>query len=164
MMRQAIKPTFVLIDERTDIVEKLRAGLEGFPYITVMSLRPSESHKIPELDAEYLSLPAAERWGARPLVHQAQVLEIPAQDREKHGMPRYVITGVAMAEADPRDPRFELKLWMRAVVEAVNTFNRSHANPIQKIGVWTEWIGLNRIDAKEGARLLRSTYSEASGQ
>lgn len=73
-------------------------------------------------------------------------------------MPPYIITGVAMHEDDPRDARFELRLLTAAILDAVEFHNLSNAHPIARIGLWTDMLGIHRLDAKEAGHIIRSVY------
>src|SRR5260370_38851260 len=57
----------------------------------------------PGLDAIFLILPAAERWGAMPIPGQCQRLQTTSDDQHK-GMPPYVVTAVAIRPEDARGP------------------------------------------------------------
>lgn|GEM_PF-7126946 len=138
----------------------LRLGLKNLENITVVVLRPDQLWKRKDIDAIFLSLPAAERWGAVPIIHQAQVLKTKVEDRTK-GWPPYAVSGVAMARQDPRDPIFELQLILDSVFKAVELFN-TNSEQIQAIGFWAEDLGLrnHRIEWTEAGRIIRSFYED----
>src|SRR5437867_1633912 len=97
---------------------RLGKELHGCTGITVLEIPADKLPTLPDLDAMFLTLPAAERWGARPLVHKAQILRTQrAQETSPADMPPYVIAGVAMAQDDPHDPVFELQLIMTTTLE-----------------------------------------------
>ena len=59
-----------------DVAMRLGKELHGCTGITVLDLPAYKLPTLPALDAMFLPLPAAERWGTRPLVHKAQVLRV----------------------------------------------------------------------------------------
>src|SRR5437870_4617172 len=130
-----MRPQLIFSDDDQEVINNLCASFEGRPELTALALRPHELRKA-DLDALYLSLPYAERWGSHPILHKAQILRTRPEDKD---MPPYVITGVAMDANEPRDPRAELELIIRAVLDAVESFNLENANhPLRRIGIWTE--------------------------
>ena len=102
----------------------------------------------PDLDAVFLVLPAAEKWGSRAIIGKAQVLSTRPDD-QKDGMPRYVVTGVAMGPTDPRGPVPETTMLLRIVFEAIDGFNRENNGPIRKVGFW----GVNLLNGVTPAEL-----------
>ena len=153
-----MKLKIIIGDQDPSVVSQLREGIAGFSFITPLVLSPEGIRRYPGLDAEYVSLPAAERWGSKPLIHGVQILNTSSTERAE-GFPPYIITGVAMNADDPRDPRFELKLWITALMNAIAAFNEISNNPITTVGVWTEWIGIKRIDLREASQILKREYS-----
>lgn len=143
-------------DER--IVMKLRDGFGGHPQITARTLTSRQLAKLPNLDALYLTIMAAERWGAYPIRHAAQVLATQSEP----GWPPFVIAGVAMANEDPRDPAFELHLIVQAVLKAARQFNSASPRQITTIGLSPEWIGLDTLDPADAGRIIRNAYDEAT--
>ncbi|MEY2604122.1 MAG: hypothetical protein QOH31_1913, partial [Verrucomicrobiota bacterium] len=47
-----------------------------------------------------------------------------------------------MSQDDPREPVFELRLIIRAVLEAVKEFNQKSDDRIKSIGFSPEWTGI----------------------
>ena len=64
--------------------------------------------------------------------------------------------------SDPRagDPVAELKLTIKAVLHAIQSYNREHQHPISTIGFWTREIGINRMDVSTAGDIIRSVYEE----
>jgi hypothetical protein len=150
-----MKPTLTFSDEHEQFVSGLSSSFDGCPELLAVVLDPSQLPSLEGLDAIFLGLPYAERWGSRPILYKAQVLSTRPDDE---GMPPYIVTGVAMHEADPRDARFELRLLIAAILDAVELHNLSSARPIRRIGLWTDMLGMRRLGAKEAGDIIRSMY------
>jgi hypothetical protein len=158
-----MRPKLIIVDDSYSNVMLIRQGLAGYTEITVLELPPDKLPTLPNLDAMFLTLPAAERWGARPMLHQAQVLSSRLEDEEDMppaGIPPYIITGVAMAPDDPRDPIFELRLIITAVLDTVRSFNAENPKPINTIGFWAQNLLIQRMDPKQVGQIIRSSYEE----
>lgn len=151
----------VISDENENHIKSLNEGLAQCSGVNALVLSIYDSVRLPNLDAFYFSLPYAERWGARPIIHQAQVLKTKLEDRNQ-GMPPYVISGVAMDRDDPRNPAFELRLILTAVFKAVETFNKQNIDMIRNVGFWggQGGLGIQRMDWREAGRIVRSFYEE----
>jgi hypothetical protein len=145
-----------------DNAMRLGKELHGCTGVTVLELPADQLPMLPDLDAMFLTLPAAERWGARPLVHKAQILRTQrAQETSPAGIPPYVIAGVAMAQDDPHDPVFELQLIMTATLEAVQAFNATHPEAIKVIGFWAGNLLLGQLAPEQVGQIIRSTCEKA---
>lgn len=145
---------FTSPDEK--VVAQLQEGIGAHPRITVTKLDSRQLSHLPEIDAVFMTIMAAEQWGARPITHEAQVLGT----RGEPGWPPYVVAGVAMKKEDPRQPAFELRLIIRAVLKAVMQFNISHSEKIQTVGLSPEWLGLEKLDPKKAGRIIRDAYED----
>lgn len=150
-----MRTELIFANEREQVVAALRDSFDGCPGLSAVALKPSELPRVEGLDALFLGLPYAERWGPRPVLYKAQVLRTRPEDE---GMPPYVITGVAMHEDDPREARFELRLIAAAVLDAVELHNLSGARPIARVGLWTEMAGMGRLEPKAAGDIIRSVY------
>jgi hypothetical protein len=96
----------------------------------VLYLRPPAG-----LDAIFLVLPAAERWGSKLIPGEAQILRTGAEDQQE-GMPPFVVTGVVLRSADPRGPLPETKLLISTALEAVRLWNETASEKINNLGFW----------------------------
>jgi hypothetical protein len=104
----------------------------------------------PGLDAIFLILPAAERWGARPILGRCQVFPTTSDDQRK-GMPPYIVTGVAMRPEDPRGPVPETRMLITTAIEAVREFNARNTEKINRLGFWTSNLlgGVSPVELAE---------------
>lgn len=151
-----MRPRLIFSDPDAERVERLRRGIGDHPDLRVIHLKSSELRKLPELDAIFLTIMAAEAWGAVPLIHKAQVLT--NRENRLAGWPDHIVAGVAMGPGDPREPVFELKLIIQAVLEAITEFNQESEQPITSVGFSPEWTGINRIDPIQAGRIIRELY------
>jgi len=157
-----MRPQLVIAVDNHAHARRLGKELHGCTGITVLELPADELPTLPDLDAIFLSLPAAERWGARPLVHKAQILRAQLiQDTLPASMPPYVIAGVAMAPDDPHDPIFELQLIVTSTLEAVQAFNATHPAAIKVIGFWAGHLLLGQLEPEQVGKIMRSTCEKA---
>ena len=131
-------PLIVLIDSQQpglpDDLSKAFRGITGVDLVKMPHVRylspPSG------LDALFLLLPFAERWGALPIAGRAQVLRTTAEDQAE-GMPPYIVTGIVLRPDDPRGPIPETKLVIQTAIEAVRDFNASSTSAkITRLGFW----------------------------
>jgi len=132
-----VNPKIVLIDSQQSTIDDLSTAfrvVEGVSFAKVdralYSLPPP-----PGLDAIFLILPAAERWGAMPAPGRCLVLQTTSDDQHK-GMPPYVVTGVVMRPEDPRGPLPETRLLIISAIEAVREFNARSTEKINRLGFW----------------------------
>lgn len=158
-----MKINLLIFDSSDEVVAKLALAFRGRSELSSRQLEPSEIPKLQELDALYLTLPAAERWNPRFIFYQSQVLKTQPEDNE---WPPYVVTGIAMKRDDPRagNAEAELKLVMKAVLDAIESYNQANQFPIRTVGFWTENLGLKRTDASMAGEIIRSVYDEHYSQ
>src|SRR5262249_8650498 len=118
-------PEIVVVGADQGPLDELVRKCKAFPNITVQKVdRVLYTHPPTGMDALFLVLPAAEKWGAKPLPGKAQVLKTDSED-QRNGMPRYVVTGVLLRPSDPRGAIPETKLLIMSALEAVREFNRA---------------------------------------
>jgi hypothetical protein len=153
-----MRPQLVIAIDNHDNAMRLGKELHGCTGITVLEIPADKLPTLPDLDAMFLTLPAAERWGARPLVHKAQILRTQrAQETSPADMPPYVIAGVAMAQDDPHDPVFELQLIMTTTLEAAQAFNATYPEAIKVIGFWAGHLLLGQLAPEQVGKTIRAT-------
>jgi hypothetical protein len=156
-----MRPQLIIaVDKQHDFM-CLREGLARCPEITILALPANKLSTLTDLDALFLPLPAAERWGARPLLHKAQILSAQGADgKSAVDMPPYVVTGVAMAADDPHEPAFELELMVISVLEAVQAFNTKHPGAIQVIGFWGGNLCMDQLGPEQAGKIIRAAYEK----
>jgi len=136
--------------------EELRHAFGSTPGLSILSISPDELTCLPDLDALFLPIIAAERWGSRPLLYQSQIL----QTHRQQGMPPFIVTGIALNPDDLRinDLPAQLSLVLTAVLDVVQAYNEEHNDPIRTIGIWTHNLSINRMDPAVAGQIIRSTY------
>lgn len=154
-----MKPQLIFADEREEIVNRLQQVFKGSQEMKAIKLSPAQLRNLDGLGALYLTLPYAERWGAKPILYQAQVLKTRAEDE---GMPPFVVVGGAFHPDQLRDPRYELRQIISSVLEAVEKFNRENSEKIFSVGFWTEISPLNfdLLSPEEAGRIILEMYED----
>lgn len=154
-----MKVKLLIFDSSDEVVGKLQSAFRGRSELSARQLEPEEIPELQELDALYLSLVAAERWSPRLVFYESQVLKTRPEDK---GWPPQIVTGIAMKQDDPRagNPTSELKLVMKAVLDAIESYNQATQFSIKTVGFWTENLGIHRMDASMAGEIIRSVYEE----
>ena len=155
-----MKPKLIFGDPDVERSKELNRSFQGHPQLIARELKTPDLMRLDDIDGIYLSVMAAERWGARPIVHEAQVLETTPADRDI-GWPPFIIAGVAETADDPRDPQFELRLIVLAVLRAVEEFNVTAKRAIETIAFGPEWTGIKRLAPQQAAEVIRAAYDDA---
>jgi hypothetical protein len=155
-------PQIIVADLDHDYISSLKNALGDFRGVKTMEIGPQQLERGGIVDAVFLTLPQAEKWNARPILHQAQVLPTNPNESDDANMTPYVIAGVATSETDPSDsPVFDLKLVVRCILLAARDHNRmcdSIDNEIRRVGVWPPMIGMERLPPNIAAEAIVSTY------
>lgn len=149
--------SFIISTVNAETIDLLREGLAGCEEVSVVRLPPHQLFTIEGLDAFYSTVTGAERWGALPIPHKAQILKVSSDDRI-NGYPAYVIAGSAFDIKDSRDPEFQLRVIVSSVLTAVESFNKEHDPAIEKIGFWSEDLCLPGINAREVGKIIKQAY------
>ena len=154
-----MRPILILSDKSQETVNLLREGLAGCEEVIPLWQSPDQLLMMEGLDAVYMSVMAAERWGARPIPHSAQILQTAPSDAER-GYPSYVIAGGLFEREDSRAPGFQLRTILRAVLSGVNSFNAVNDEPISKIGFWANDLCFPPLSPLEVGAIIKSVYEE----
>lgn len=155
-----MKPRLTFSDPDAERVALLQEGFRGHAKLTALAVSSNELMRLQGVDAIFLTILAAERWGARPISHKAQVFRATSVDRDL-GWPGYIVAGVAANVDDPRDPGFELRMIILAVLEAVTQYNEAWGDPIQNVGFGPEWTGIRNLPPPQAASVIRDAYDES---
>ena len=144
----------VILDADQGTLDELARTCKGLGAVTVQKVDRVLYTRPPKgLDALFLVLPAAEKWGAKPLRGEAQVLKTSREDQVE-GMPPYVVAGVVLRPDDPRGPLPETRILISTALEAVRHFNQSNnAEKIRKLGFWAVNL-LNGVTPQQLATIL----------
>jgi hypothetical protein len=126
----------LIFDPNPDVVAALNQSFHDASAISVQLVKKMLYLEPPRgIDALYLPLAAAERWGAKPLVHDSQVLATSDEDQRK-GLPPYIVTGTCLSPEDARGPVPEITLLLTSVFRAIKAFNTVHDAKLRRIGFW----------------------------
>ena len=150
---------FIISTMNTETIRLLREGLAGCEEVSVVRLPPHELFKVEGLDALYSTVMGAERWGALPIPHKAQILEVGSEDRT-NGFPPYVIAGSLFDIENSRKPEFQLRVIVSSVLTAAESFNEQHGDAIAKIGFWSDDLCLPGINAKDAGEIIKEEFEE----
>lgn len=126
----------VILDPNQEILDELARSCDALGAVTVRKVdRVAYTHPPSGLDAIFLLVPAAEKWGSKPIL-QAQVLRTSPED-QRSGMPRYVVAGGVLPRDVPREPVKDAKMVISNALDAVREFNlSSNGEGIHKLGFW----------------------------
>lgn len=149
----------IIAANSAETIEHLREGLAGCEEVSAVKLAPNQLFTIEGLDAFYTTVMGAERWGAVPIPHKAQVLKVAPEDRI-NGYPPYVIAGSVFNMEDSHDPAFQLRVIMKSVFTAIDHFNQKRAEVIVKIGFWSEDLCLPGLEPKNAGEIIKEQYNE----
>jgi hypothetical protein len=152
-----MKPKLIFADEREEIVKRLQRAFDGCQELKAICASPAKLRQMDDLDAIFLTLPLAERWGSKPMLFKAQILKTKGADE---GMPPYVIAGGAFHPDQIRDVRYELRQVIASTLDAVESFNRENTEKILTVGFWTEISGINELTPEEAGLIVREMYED----
>ena len=158
-----VRPRILIAEPRHEVADRLREGLSDSRDISVVEMGRDQFTALPLLDAEYLPLPYAERWGSQPLpFYKAEVLKTATIDAELPGgsVPRYVVTGVTLP--GPLGAVDELRIIITAVLDAIRSFNSQNTEQIRTVGFWSQFL-LRHLSPEEAAGTIRSAYEGNAG-
>ena len=92
---------------------------------------------------------------------QMQILRTTAED-QANGFTRFIITGVNLGPADPKDPVSQVGIVLMEAIRAAGDFSKRNGEPIEKLGFWV--TNLTRgVSVQQAAHLIRSAISERLG-
>lgn len=152
---------FIVFEDDKKEANRLRHAL-GTSRVTVIDGPLANAWTYPGLDALYVSIPMAEKWGARPELNQLQVLATSEQEHAA-GLPRYLIAGLATDPVDDPQPRALLHLILRKVVELARTDSRllQHGADVV-IGFMAPHLLLREVPAEDVGSDLTAILSASS--
>lgn len=144
----------VILDANQETLDEIATRCKALGAVKVQKVDRVLYTRPPKgMDALFLVLPAAEKWGAKPLPGKAQVLKTSPED-QRDGMPPYVVTGVVLRPSDPRGPVSETKMLIRTALDAVRGFNLSSGgNEIRRLGFWAVNL-LNDVTPEQLSAIL----------
>jgi len=149
----------VCLPNRKKVVE-FREGLGNTLGIFAFGPESDAMWKLAGIDAFYLSLSRAERWGSRPIApHTVAVLQT-SQSEQQAGYPPFIITGFLLKEGEPTHADFVLPLLVRSVLNAVDEVNTHQPGAIRALGFFAFELTFADCTLTGSAHLLARLIKE----
>jgi hypothetical protein len=126
-------PLIVVQLSTREKVKAFRAGLADAQGVVALGLDESSFRRLAGIDALYLSITRAERWGGSPpLPHTAALLET-TEAEQREGMPKHVLTGLVLKDDEPNTAAFCLPLLLKATRDVIGAVNaKTPAEPVNE--------------------------------
>jgi hypothetical protein len=131
-----MKLNLKIFDSNPKTLSELRKALGDLGSVsfelvdTMLYLKPPKG-----IDILYLPLAAAERFGAKPLIHKSQVFPTSFED-QNDGLPAFIVAGTCLAADDPRGPVPEMQILLSTVFDAIRAFNLRGGPKLERVGFW----------------------------
>lgn len=139
-------------------VAEFRAGLEDAIGIVALGPETESSWRLAGIDAFYLSVTRAERWGSRPIPpHTVAVLRTSHADQEE-GFPPFIITGFLLKEGDPDTAEFCIPRIVTSVVHAIAGVNAAQPGAIRTLGFFEFELSFKGSKLADVAHLLVESF------
>ena len=120
------------------------------------------SWKMAGIDAFYLSITRAERWGARPIpTHAVAVLRTSSVDREA-GFPPFIIAGFLLNDGEPNTADYCIPRIIASVSDAIVQVNAEQPGAIRTLGFFEYELSFGGSRPSDVARLLAGSLSGAT--
>ena len=160
-----LKPRLIIAEPRAQVAEELATHLKSHPRITVQPCKLDQLNRAPDVDACYLSIMAAERWGAAfwgggnlPPINEAQIFKTSDGDRNE-GWPAYILAGVRLS--GPEDV-FNYPVCLRriigAIVRAVVDFNTKSQDKIETVALDVGFTCIEKVEPQLAMKTIRDAY------
>ena len=144
-------PNIIVCLPSWEKVAEFRQGLGDTFGIIAIGPASDAMGRLAGMDAFYLSLGRAERWGSRPIApHTVAVLRTSQADQQS-GIPPFVITGFLLKEGETPQIDAVLPLLFDCVLDAIAEVNTQQPGAIRTIGFFEF-----ELTAGEGAPLANS--------
>jgi hypothetical protein len=128
------------------------------PFVSVVHGNGKQATSIANLDALWLTWMQASYFGITPQFepHVAVVCRTP-ETKIKEGFASLIIAGVNLTKDDPPDLIEQLRLTLRAVLEAVIRFNAA-GGAIERLGTVTGNLGIGTLPTQAVVTLLQEVW------
>ena len=151
------RPTVVVQLPTREKVNAFRSGLGNTCGIVALGSDPKTLWTLAGIDAFYLSLTRAERWGARPLQPHSVALLRTTESDQREGMPPYIVTGLVLKDDEPNTGAFCIPLLVKAMLAVIDGANAQHPGVIRTIGFFEFELTFPGTSLTEVAGLLASS-------
>lgn len=160
----AARPNVVVHLSSRQKVAQFREGIGDAIGIIALGPETEASWKVAGIDAFYLSVTRAERWGSRPSSpHTVAVLRTSPADR-KEGFPPFIITGFLLKEGDPNTAEFCIPRIVTSVVDAIDEVNTGQPGAIRTLGFFEFELSFKGSSLANVAHLLIESLDAAAGR
>jgi hypothetical protein len=150
-------PNIIVCLPSSEKVAEFRRGLGDTFGIIAIGPANDAMGKLAGIDAFYLSLGRAERWGSRPIPpHTVAVLHT-SQTEQQSGIPPFVITGFLLKEGETPQADTVLPLLFNCVLDAVAEVNVQQPGAIRTIGFFAFELTAGGLTSLANAAQLLST-------
>ena len=158
-------PNIVVCLPSLEKVAEFRQGLGDTFGIIAIGPASDAMGKLAGIDAFYLSLGRAERWGSRPIPpHTVAVLHTSQTDQQS-GIPPFVITGFLLKEGETPQVDAVLPLLFNCVLDAVAEVNTQQPGAIRTVGFFAfELTAGGATSLANSAQLLGQVVKKRSRQ
>jgi len=147
----------VNISERRELKE-FRLETLRTPNILGVHLHAATFLRMGGIDAHYMSLTSAERWGAKPLDPlTVALLQTSAADQEE-GFPPYVLTGLVLRDSDPDSSEFIIPALARAIDRLLSDPSTAHRESVRTIGFSEHNLRFGGATLAQVGRLMGSEF------
>jgi hypothetical protein len=145
-------PELVVFESSPERCREFKSELAACSRVEVVNRDEDELWTYEGLDAVYVSIPMAERWGAKPRLYEAQLLPTSLDERNQ-GIPAYVIAGVALDLDDQRSVQAVLELVLEKTIQVF--LDWQGADVPRRVGIASRHLLLNELPVATVARILR---------
>jgi hypothetical protein len=153
-----ISKVVIIAERESPKFSALAEFVQGCPSISSKVMGATAGSRLSDfIDALYLSPPFAERWGAKPGIHKAEVLVATKAD-QRVGFPRFIISGATMTpeEATKWPVIKQITTFLGEVELAVKAHNATTGFPIERLGFRTQNLGVEELSAEEIVGVIRT--------
>jgi hypothetical protein len=157
-----LRPTIIVQLNSRNKVDAFRAGIGETEGVVALGIEDRTFWTLAGIDAFYLSLSRAERWGAHPRApYAATILRTTIEDQEK-GLPKYIISGLVLKDSDPNTAAFGIPILVHGILKCVEEANRLSPGSIRTIGMFEFELAFSETTLIEVARLFGEAFQGAS--
>jgi hypothetical protein len=144
-------------------VSEFRSGLDDAVGIIAIGPESEASWRLEGLDALYLSVTRAERWGSRPIPpHTIGVLHTSPRDRAD-GYPPRILTGFLLTDDEPDTADYCIPMISEALIKTARMVNDREPGAIRTIGLFEFELSFKGASLSRSADLLARTIKLLRG-
>jgi hypothetical protein len=142
-----------LIAEMNRETADLEEAIQTLSHVKFHRLKTPTFVRIKTLDALFLPLTRAEKWGSQPIIHGLDVIKV-----NEDWLPSYILTGLCLAPNDPKDAIFGVRLLLSTTQDVVTHFNEHAPRKIRVVGVLLGHMRAQEIDVDTLVQTLKDVW------